>query len=70
MVLDAGHASSDPAERMVRVLLNRGHEGEAGVFLRTGHSRNNRAALSWHTARSHSCPRSRRSRAWSWCTYG
>src|SRR3954454_3521379 len=24
-------------------------------------------ALSWHTARSHSGPRSSRSRAWSWC---
>ncbi|MFF4896193.1 hypothetical protein [Streptomyces sp. NPDC001068] len=32
VVLDIDHASTDPAERMVRVLLNRAHEGETGVF--------------------------------------
>jgi len=32
-----------------------------------GHSPNSRAALSWHTARSHAVPRSSRARAWSWC---
>lgn len=32
VVLAVDRASSDPAERMVCVLLSRGHEGEEGVF--------------------------------------
>ncbi|WP_189265301.1 hypothetical protein [Streptomyces fuscichromogenes] len=32
VILDLDHTSDDPAERMVCTLLNRGHEGEAGVF--------------------------------------
>ncbi|MEV7391051.1 hypothetical protein [Streptomyces sp. NPDC091215] len=32
VILAVDQASSDPAERMVCVLLNRGHEGEEGVF--------------------------------------
>lgn len=32
VVLDLDRTSADPAERMVCVLLNRGHEGEEGVF--------------------------------------
>jgi hypothetical protein len=31
------------------------------------HSPSRRAALAWHTARSHAVPRSSRARAWSWC---
>ncbi|MFF7981049.1 hypothetical protein ACFZDK_18245 [Streptomyces sp. NPDC007901] len=32
VILDLDHTSSDPAERMAGMLLNRGHEGEEGVF--------------------------------------
>ncbi|MFI6289094.1 hypothetical protein ACIBCM_30855 [Streptomyces sp. NPDC051018] len=32
VVLALDHASQDPGERMTSVLLNRGHEGEEGVF--------------------------------------
>ncbi|MFJ6655688.1 hypothetical protein ACIQNG_04895 [Streptomyces sp. NPDC091377] len=32
VILALDHASTDPGERMVSVLLNRGHEGEEGVF--------------------------------------
>lgn len=32
VILDLDRTSADPAERMACVLLNRGHEGEAGVF--------------------------------------
>lgn len=32
VILDLDQASADPAERMVCLLLNRGHEGEDGVF--------------------------------------
>ncbi|MFF0451420.1 hypothetical protein ACFYT4_34520 [Streptomyces sp. NPDC004609] len=32
VVLALDHTSRDPGERMVSVMMNRGHEGEAGVF--------------------------------------
>lgn len=32
VILDIDHLSADPAELLVCVLLNRGHEGEEGVF--------------------------------------
>ncbi|WP_127467438.1 hypothetical protein [Streptomyces sp. B27] len=32
VILDLDQASADPAERMACLLLNRGHEGEDGVF--------------------------------------
>ncbi|MEU6199627.1 hypothetical protein [Streptomyces sp. NPDC047061] len=32
VILDLDHRSADPAEQMACMLLNRGHEGEAGVF--------------------------------------
>ncbi|MFJ5608385.1 hypothetical protein ACIQCJ_03245 [Streptomyces sp. NPDC093221] len=32
VILDLDLDSPDPAERMIRLLLNRGHEGEEGVF--------------------------------------
>ena len=32
VILDLDHTSSDPGERMAGVLLNRGHEGDEGVF--------------------------------------
>ncbi|MFK0158675.1 hypothetical protein ACIQVK_42230 [Streptomyces sp. NPDC090493] len=32
VILDLDQTSADPAERMACMLLNRGHEGEAGVF--------------------------------------
>ena len=32
VILDLDQTSSDPAERLACVLLNRGHEGEEGVF--------------------------------------
>ncbi|MYR40395.1 hypothetical protein GTX14_37305 [Streptomyces sp. SID4944] len=32
VILDLDQASADPAERMACLLLNRGHEGEEGVF--------------------------------------